>query len=239
MYTKVYSWPHSVSPYSYLHVDRVSGKQYCWKHLQKMQENAEIRSIRTTQLIKTMDACNNCGRLFPERAGYKIKGNLYCVHCIEGAVEQQFMYCQICNKKTASFSSSYCYDCYPISRVFASQVSQHLGRAKAANTPATLTIKQWITTVNYFHEKCAYCQSRPFQVLEHFLPISLGGGTTADNCVPACQQCNSKKGSAHPDKLIYTFPQHVIDRIKNYLQSDKQNNPPRIHPSRELIVLNG
>src|SRR6266700_5958556 len=86
-----------------------------------------------------------------------------------------------------------CYDC----KVYTPSVkalSSHLKRAMDASTPATLAPIEWIASLAYFGGKCAYCRHRPIQVLEHFLPIALGGGTTADNCVPACHRCNIKKG---------------------------------------------
>jgi 5-methylcytosine-specific restriction endonuclease McrA len=63
--------------------------------------------------------------------------------------------------------------------------------------------------------KCAYCGVRPYRVLEHFIPIGLGGGTTADNVLPACSRCNSTKSLYHPqDALQYD----VIKRITIYFQ---------------------
>jgi len=69
-----------------------------------------------------------------------------------------------------------------------------LARARAARLPATLTEMQWERTVKHFQGLCAYCQESPWYVVEHAKPILLGGGSTADNCVPACFKCNSSKG---------------------------------------------
>ncbi len=117
------------------------------------------------------------------------------------------------------------------------QVSSHLTRAKKAGTPATLTLKEWVATVKYFDNKCAYCRTRPTEVLEHFLPIILGGGTTANNCIPACESCNSKKGSSHPDRLSrLDFSVENIEYIKRYLLGEVNVNPPHTVNSRALVV---
>lgn len=78
---------------------------------------------------------------------------------------------------------------------------------------ATLTLDQWIQTLNYYKGMCAYCSVRPYQVLEHFVPLTLGSGTTADNCVPACLSCNSLKRNLYPDEVKAI----TIDGVKCYL----------------------
>lgn len=187
-YRKVYSWPYAVSP-SVFAEDDPQGHHYCWKCFYKMQESLGNRLFREDQekhrsfFQRWMSGCSECGRLIPQKSGHRLESisrGPYCLHCMRKAVEYQFIFCQHCGKKTASSLEDYCYDCYPMYRAYGSQVSYHLGRARAAGTPATLTVPQWMATVNYFHEKCAYCQSRPSQAVEHFLPISLGGGTTQD-----------------------------------------------------------
>lgn len=262
---RVYSWPHTMSPYGYLSVERTWGKQYCWKCFNKMQYEAELTLIQASKdknpemanqafvWTRQMEQCSGCHRLIPERVAYQLQHRkkishrgysveysvpgVYCIHCVEQAIPLQFTACEICEKKTADATGGYCHDCYPTAKLLSGQVSMHLGRARKANTPATLTVKQWSQAVAYFNSKCAYCQSRPFQVLEHFLPISLGGGTTEDNCVPACQVCNSRKGSAHPDRLGNIFPRHVIDRIQNYLIGAKPVIEMRAMSSRALITV--
>jgi hypothetical protein len=95
------------------------------------------------------------------------------------------------------------------------QVKHNIHRAQKAELPASLTSQQWIATLDHFEWKCAYCGVRPYRVLEHFIPIGLGGGTTADNVLPACSRCNSTKSLYHPqDALQYD----VIKRITIYFQ---------------------
>ena len=67
-------------------------------------------------------------------------------------------------------------------------------RAYAAGLPATLTDEQWNLTLDQFDNLCAYCGG-DWHVVEHATPIKLGGGTTWNNCVPACHRCNTAKSS--------------------------------------------
>lgn len=91
--------------------------------------------------------------------------------------------------------------------------------AKRHHVPHTLSLPQWLYTLNIqFNGYCAYCLEKPYEVLEHFVPIKRGGGTTASNCVPACCSCNSLKYSWHPDMVIYKFPSGAIERVRSYLQ---------------------
>lgn len=94
----------------------------------------------------------------------------------------------------------------------------HNTRAIKLGLPATLTIRQWAKTVWHFNKQCAYCQGK-HEVLEHYIPLELGGGTTIDNCVPACKRCNLKKNRTHPDQLDGMFPVENLARICEYLAS--------------------
>jgi len=96
------------------------------------------------------------------------------------------------------------------------QVQAQLLRAEQLGLPSSLTIKQWVCTLEYFHGCCAYCGNRPGIVLEHFIPLTSGGGTTVGNCVPSCYSCNSKKGDKHPDSVT-KIERDTLDKIKKRL----------------------
>jgi hypothetical protein len=61
-------------------------------------------------------------------------------------------------------------------------------RARAQHAEVSLTLAEWLATLNYFYWRCAYCQERPFQILSYHLPL-LQGGMTALNCLPSCYHC--------------------------------------------------
>lgn len=81
------------------------------------------------------------------------------------------------------------------------RVFDHGQRAREKGYPATLTGPEWLATLDRFDWRCYIC-GEPFTDLEHLTPIARGGGTTTENCVPACSDCNTKKGSRHPDEII-------------------------------------
>ena len=72
-------------------------------------------------------------------------------------------------------------------------------RARDLGLPGTLTSKEWFITLDYFDRRCAYCRELfSYEHIEHWVPISSEDtqvGTTVKNCVPACHQCNAKKGA--------------------------------------------
>lgn len=103
--------------------------------------------------------------------------------------------CSVCKQESLYMV---CKDCEKEYQAELQRVRTQLYRAKSANLPATLTLAEWLNTLKRFHHKCAYCQVKPYEVLEHYIPIIRGGGTTAENCVPACFTCNSQKSSKEP-----------------------------------------
>ena len=94
-------------------------------------------------------------------------------------------------------------------------VAANNSRARAAGLPATLTLKQWMTTLTTYNCLCAYCGG-PYEVLEHIVPISGGGGTTQVNCAPSCYSCNGRKLDKVGDELGSFQPtvEAVIQRQK-------------------------
>jgi len=72
------------------------------------------------------------------------------------------------------------------------RVESQLRRARTMHAEATLTLMDWLNTLEYFHWQCAYCESRSFQVMSHVIQLPMGG-TTPDNCVPGCYGCRASK----------------------------------------------
>jgi 5-methylcytosine-specific restriction endonuclease McrA len=70
------------------------------------------------------------------------------------------------------------------------------------NLPSTLTKEQWEQTKAAFNNKCAYCGSGGKLTQEHIVPVSDGGGYTAENIIPACARCNFSK-KQKPFELWY------------------------------------
>lgn len=107
-------------------------------------------------------------------------------------------------------------------RDFSSVLSGARSRARAAKLPATLTKKQWLATLQYFEYRCSYCDEIPWEVIEHVTPIKHGGGTTWNNCLPACFSCNGRKEGQTIEELplgdFVGFNTNVIGRALAWLQ---------------------
>ena len=113
-----------------------------------------------------------------------------------------------------------CKACHALRRVAVDKTSrlyQPIVRAQKAGLPATLTIEEWDLTLDRFDRSCAYCGA-PWVVLEHAQPIALGGGTTADNCLPACRVCNTRKRDTALTALAtlkhYPGTKVPVDRVR-------------------------
>jgi 5-methylcytosine-specific restriction endonuclease McrA len=76
------------------------------------------------------------------------------------------------------------------------RVKSQVERAKVLHAEATLNLVDWFKILELFDWHCAYCQSKPFQVMSHVIPLPQGG-TTPENCVPACYSCSSSRWKVH------------------------------------------
>lgn len=68
---------------------------------------------------------------------------------------------------------------------------------------------EWLDTVNYFNSQCAYCSKHlntDSIVMDHFIPVSLGGFFTFRNILPSCHFCNSSKSNTNPFDFINSIP---------------------------------
>lgn len=66
---------------------------------------------------------------------------------------------------------------------------------RESNLPCTLTKKEWTAIKKSFRYRCCYCGNKKPLQKEHFIPVVKGGGTTKENILPACWECNRSKNS--------------------------------------------
>lgn len=67
----------------------------------------------------------------------------------------------------------------------------------------TLTEMEWEQILRDSHHLCVYCGRSDCELEEdHWVPASLGGSRTAENIVPSCHSCNSKKGTLPGDLFL-------------------------------------
>ena len=77
------------------------------------------------------------------------------------------------------------------------QVAANNRRARDLGLRADLTTGQWIYIKRSQRFRCIYCRKRPrLLVIDHILPLSLGGGTTVSNIQGLCAYCNLRKACA-------------------------------------------
>ena len=142
----------------------------------------------------------------------------YHVRCAEEALSEYQKYCSLCGEffvnRIRSGTNDLCEKCnHGTNKIEAARVRRSNQRTLGCNLPATLTLREWLGTLSYFGWSCAYCGGA-YKLLEHFIPVSLGGGTAKSNCVPACYSCNIIKKNEHP---FYSGLGNVY-RISTYLK---------------------
>ena len=77
-------------------------------------------------------------------------------------------------------------------------------RARSLRAEASLTLIEWLSIVDAYQWKCAYCKEKPFKVMHHIVPFPEGGNSRS-NCLPSCRSCHNrsqKKASAQPPQII-------------------------------------
>jgi 5-methylcytosine-specific restriction endonuclease McrA len=84
----------------------------------------------------------------------------------------------------------------------AARASGQRRRARLASLPTNFKLRDWRTALSYFSGKCAACQTEARLVMDHWQPVSRGGGTTTDNIVPLCAPCNANKHNRRPEEWL-------------------------------------
>ena len=81
------------------------------------------------------------------------------------------------------------------------RVKAQVQHARSLEVEATLTLVDWLLTLEQFQWRCAYCQVRSFEIMSHIFPLPRGG-TTPENCVPSCYSCSSGRGKLHERQRV-------------------------------------
>lgn len=77
-----------------------------------------------------------------------------------------------------------------------------------------LSPAQWREILEYFEYKCVYCPKTCEEcikkthklTMDHIIPASKNGSTTASNIVPSCRRCNAKKHVGPPPCHVEPIP---------------------------------
>ncbi len=154
---------------------------------------------------------------------YAASGN-YCDQCREWGLIAHQRTCVLCAvvfrvTNCAGSETVLCPACKTMDALREDKIVRaHLTRARSMGKAATLTLAEWLHAVKDHRGYCAYCRINPYEVLEHFVPLARGGGTTAQNCVPACSSCNTSKGGVDPTgPAPRGIARTDIERVQAYL----------------------
>lgn len=81
--------------------------------------------------------------------------------------------------------------------------------------------------LNVFAGRCAYCQSSTTALtIDHFIPISKGGGDCLGNFVPCCAWCNRSKNASEPEVWFKAQSFYSVkrwDQILRLLGKNRKN----------------
>lgn len=164
------------------------------------QEKIEERAKQNDEMLNSIRACDLCKAPFRLRDLHYQRLGFYCDKCLPIVEEPYHAVCLACDRPFVRNRAGYgqmCADCLAANANYARElriVKSQVSRAKRAGLEASLSFQEWIGILDRYSWKCAYCGGR-YEALEHVNPIFCGGGTTAQNCVPSCHACNSRKGA--------------------------------------------
>ena len=90
-------------------------------------------------------------------------------------------------------------------------------RARLTSTPLQWGVYEWERCQQDWHHRCAYCGVTAALAQDHFIPLTdpRCPGTLPGNIVPACQPCNSSKGTRAPQD--WCRDKHRLKQITDYL----------------------
>lgn len=121
--------------------------------------------------------------------------------------------CGSCGKDAEHMAKGLCTRCYFQS--VGGQKYNHQRNSRKQGLPASLTHDEWKDILGKYDYSCAYCGTSGVRLAqEHWIPLSRGGGYTADNIVPACKSCNSRKHTMTGDEYL-----DLLKREHEYIQS--------------------
>jgi hypothetical protein len=146
--------------------------------------------------------------------------------------------CKVCGKPAVTGRTLCEFHKTSIFKLPLAKVDAENKRAQAVGLTADLSYQQWIDALDFFvmtetprgsfEWACAYCACTARDLgIEHAIPLSLGGGTTVTNCLPACFVCNVMKQALTTEEFlgfleeVYQSPiaERSSQRIKRYFEA--------------------
>jgi hypothetical protein len=117
-----------------------------------------------------------------------------------------------------------------------SSLNYHRRRARKLTLPATFSETDWQFALEHFNHRCVVCEADSNNgwdfAKDHWRPLSKGGGTTADNIVPLCTSCNSRKNNRDPHEWLTevydeTCAIEIRARVEAFFKTVRQRSDGR------------
>lgn len=91
-------------------------------------------------------------------------------------------------------------------------------RARKKSLPDTLTPEEQQEILDTFSYSCVICEEA-YEHMDHFIPLFSGhGGTTKENMIPMCSECNMSKGAKNPFEWAKTLTQKDRERFDSLVE---------------------
>lgn len=106
---------------------------------------------------------------------------------------------------------------------------------KQGNTTRTGFSRHGVLVRDNF--QCLYCGDTA-TTIDHVVPRALGGKSTYDNCVAACQPCNSKKANKTLSQMGWNVPERALvapSHLANMLTKAKDES--RLNAWKNYIYM--
>lgn len=97
--------------------------------------------------------------------------------------------------------------------------SAHKRRSRIKRAPSSLTTTEWKAVLARCQHRCLYCGEAKALERDHIVPVSRGGGLTAENVAPACRRCNTRKGTQPIEIFLCQIPADQQARARRLLTS--------------------
>ena len=106
---------------------------------------------------------------------------------------------------------------------FGNKAAALRNRATKKGLPATVQAKELFAIWNRYSGRCAYDGQPGADSFDHVVPLGMGGGSTADNLLPAHMNCNEDLGKWDYKRMDH--PQVIPDEWKNVSKTADINEP--------------
>jgi len=156
--------------------------------------------------------CEVCGiEFFSPTWPYEAKiCSQRCVGAQSAADRARVTTCQYCGVEfeTANPAQDICADCshgHRLQRVKArNRIKKRRARMPEAGGPYH-SDEEWEVLLEQYNGMCAYCHTGEAEHRDHVVPLKYGGSDSITNILPACADCNLRKGSLMPVEWANRF----------------------------------